>query len=39
MDSQDLVQVLENRIVLPELILLKRRHAAETGEIMYRVNA
>jgi len=39
MDSQDLVLVLENRIALPELILLKRRHAAETGEIMYRINA
>lgn len=39
MDSQDLVQVLEKRISLQEIILLKRRHAAETGEIMYRVNA
>jgi len=38
MDSQDLIQVLENRISLHELIMLKRRHASETGEIMYRVN-
>lgn len=38
MDGMDLMQVLENRISLPELIHLKRRHAAETGEIMYRVN-
>lgn len=39
MDSQDLIQVLENRIQLPELITRKRRHASETGESMYRVNA
>lgn len=38
MDSQDLIQVLENRISLPELIMHKRRHASETGESMYRVN-
>lgn len=38
MDSYDLIQVLENRIQLPELILRKRRHASETGESMYRVN-
>ena len=39
MDSQDLIQVLERRITLYDLILLKRRHASETGQIMYRVNA
>lgn len=38
MDSTDLIQVLENRISLPEIILQKRRHASETGESMYRVN-
>lgn len=38
MDSNDLIQVLENRIRLPELIMRKRRHASETGESMYRVN-
>lgn len=38
MDGQDLMQVLENRISLTDLILLKRRHAAETGESMYHVN-
>ena len=38
MNGQDLMQVLENRISLTDLILLKRRHAAETGEIMYHVN-
>ena len=37
MDGADLTQVLENRISLPELIFMKRRHAAETGEILYRV--
>lgn len=37
MDSQDLIQVLENRISLTELIMQKRRHASETGESMYRV--
>lgn len=38
MDSVDLIQVLENRITLTDLILQKRRHASETGESMYRVN-
>lgn len=38
MDSMDLIYVLENRISLTELIRLKRRHAAQTGEIMFRVN-
>ncbi|MDD2445628.1 MAG: hypothetical protein PHX09_02320 [Clostridia bacterium] len=36
MDSIDLIQVLENRIQLPDLIRLKRKHASETGEIMYK---
>ena len=38
MDSMDLIHVLENRISLNELIKLKRRHAAQTGEMMFRVN-
>lgn len=38
MDSQDLILVLDNRISLVELIMLKRRHASETGENMCRVN-
>lgn len=37
MDSLDLIQVLENRIQLPELLMRKRRHAAETGESMFHV--
>ena len=37
MDGIDLMMVLENRIPLPDLIRIKRRHAAETGEIFYRV--
>lgn len=38
MDSMDLILVLENRISLPDIIRLKRKHASETGEIMYRIN-
>ena len=37
LDGQDLMMVLENRIPLPDMILLKRRHASETGEIMYHI--
>lgn len=33
MDGSDLMAVLENRIDLVELLLLKRRHAAQTGNI------
>ena len=36
-DGQDLMMVLEKRISLPDMIRLKRRHAAETGEIMFRI--
>ena len=36
-DGQDIMAILENRISLPDMIRIKRRHAAETGEIMYRV--
>ncbi len=37
MDGMDLMQVLEGRIRLNELILIKRRHASQTGEIYYRL--
>lgn len=37
-DGRDLVSVLENRIDLSDMIRIKRRHAAETGEIMYRID-
>jgi len=38
MDGMDLMQVLEGRVRLNELILIKRRHAAQTGNIYYRMN-
>ena len=37
LDGIDLMMVLEDRISLPDMIRLKRRHASETGEIMYRI--
>lgn len=37
MDGMDLMQVLEGRIGLNELILIKRRHASQTGDIYYRM--
>lgn len=36
-DGRDIMAVLENRISLPDMIRIKRRHAAETGEIMFHV--
>jgi hypothetical protein len=36
-DGQDLMMVLENRISLSDMIRLKRRHASETGEIMFKI--
>ncbi len=36
-DGQDLMMVLENRVSLSDMIRIKRRHAAETGEIMFRI--
>lgn len=36
-DGQDIMMILENRISLPDMIRIKRRHAAETGEIMFRI--
>lgn len=38
MDGMDLMQVLEGRIRLNEMILIKRRHASQTGNIYYRMN-
>lgn len=37
MDGRDLILVLEKRIGLTELLLQKRKHASQTGEIMFRV--
>lgn len=37
MDGADLMAVLEKRIPLPDMLLLKRRHASQTGEIYLRV--
>lgn len=37
MDGMDLINVLDNKITLDELLFQKRRHAAETGEILHRV--
>jgi hypothetical protein len=34
MDGADLMAVLEERIGLPQLLLRKRRHAAQTGNIL-----
>ena len=38
MDGSDLVAVLEGRIDLVQLLLRKRRHAAQTGDIYLRIN-
>ena len=37
MDGTDLMPILEGRIELTEVLERKRRHAAETGNPMYRV--
>jgi len=37
MDGSDLLAVLEDRIRLPDLLLRKRRHASQTGEIFFTV--
>ncbi|MEX2236054.1 MAG: restriction endonuclease [Dehalococcoidia bacterium] len=37
MDGEDLIAVLEGRIKLDDLLLRKRRHAAQTGDIYLRV--
>jgi hypothetical protein len=38
MDGSDLMAVLEARIILPDLLLRKRRHAALTGEIFLKIS-
>ncbi len=38
MDGMDLINVLDGRITLNELISLKKRHASETGNIMHRIS-
>lgn len=37
MDGMDLMQILEGRIRLNDLILIKRRHASQTGDIYYQM--
>jgi hypothetical protein len=37
MDGADLVAILEGRISLTEALYRKRRHASQTGEIMFRI--
>lgn len=37
MDGADLMQILEGRIKLTDMLYIKRRHAAQTGEIFYRI--
>jgi len=37
MDGEDLLAVLEGRIGLDELVVRKRRHAAQTGESFFSV--
>ncbi len=37
-DGQDLCQILEDRISLPDMIEAKRKEAATTGNVMYRIN-
>jgi len=36
MDGPDLIQILEGRITLNDMIYIKRRHASQTGEIYYK---
>lgn len=37
MDGSDLMQILEGRIKLSDMLYIKRRHAAQTGEIYYKI--
>ena len=37
MDGEDLMMVFDGRIGLNEIILLKRQHASQTGEIFYKL--
>lgn len=38
MDGQDLMLVLDGRIRLNDMILIKRQHASQTGEIFFRLS-
>lgn len=38
MDGMDLMQVLEGRIKLTDMLYIKRRHASQTGEIFHRIS-
>ncbi|MGV6943685.1 hypothetical protein [Sphingobacterium kyonggiense] len=37
MDGEDLMMIFDGRIRLDEIILLKRQHASQTGEIFYKL--
>jgi len=37
MDGSDLMQILDGRITLNDIIYIKRRHASQTGEIYYKL--
>lgn len=37
MDGLDLMQILDGRITLNDIIYIKRRHASQTGEIYYKL--
>ena len=37
MDGGDLMQILEGRIKLNDMLYIKRRHASQTGEIFYKI--
>lgn len=37
MDGPDLMQILDGRITLNDMIYIKRRHASQTGEIYYKL--
>ena len=37
MDGSDLIQILEGRIKLTDMLYIKRRHALQTREIYYKI--
>ena len=39
MDGVDLMQVLDGRIKLTDMLYIKRRNASQTGEIFYRITS
>ena len=38
MDGSDIIQILDGRVTLNDLLYIKRRHAAQTGETLYHMN-